>query len=160
VVFSEDEPSQTLVEFMDVSTKAKKREENDNDNIKNSLQNSVVMTKNVTIKENNKFKENNKEKDNKEDKGYELDIKYCPRNATLVDLLTKPLTTANIRKIRNMIKSIIGQQECVGEKLDYSTGSVTGTGSGTGTGTVIGSGSGTNPVLGEKNPKVVLLNNK
>jgi hypothetical protein len=65
-----------------------------------------------------------------------------------------------------MIKSIIGQQECVGEKLDYSTGTSTGTGSGTGTssgtgtGTVIGSGSGTNTVLDEKNPKVVLLNNK
>jgi hypothetical protein len=39
------------------------------------------------------------------------------------------------------------------KKLDYSTGSVTGTGYGTGTGTGIGSGSGTDPVLGEKTQK-------
>jgi hypothetical protein len=55
-----------------------------------------------------------------------------------------------------MAKSIIGQQECVGENHDYGSGSGTGTGTGTG----IGSGSGTNPVLGKKQPKVVLLNNE
>jgi hypothetical protein len=96
---------------------------------------------------NNIIKENKEEKDHKEDKGNELDLKYCPTNATLANLLTKPLTKANIRKIRNMIKSIIDQQECVGEKHDY------GTGSGTGTGTGIGSSSGTNLVLVKKTQK-------
>jgi hypothetical protein len=48
---------------------------------------------------NNNIKENKEENDNKEDKGNELDINYCPKNATLADLLTKPLTKANIRKI-------------------------------------------------------------
>jgi hypothetical protein len=47
----------------------------------------------------------------------------------------------------------VSEEQCVGEQLDYSTGSITGTGSGTGTSTGIGSGSGTNPVLGEKKPK-------
>jgi hypothetical protein len=84
------------------------------------------------MKENNKFKE----KDNKEDKDKELNIKYCPMNATLADLLTKPLTKANICKIRKTIKSIIGQQECVGGKHNY------GPSSGIDTGTDIGSGSG------------------
>jgi hypothetical protein len=46
------------------------------------------------------------------------------------------MTKANIHKIHKTIKSIIGQQEWVGEKHNY------GTNSGTGTGTAIGSGSG------------------
>jgi hypothetical protein len=50
----------------------------------------------------------------KDDKGKESIIKYCPTNATFADLLTKPLTKANVRKICKMNKSIIGQQECVG----------------------------------------------
>jgi hypothetical protein len=74
------------------------------------------MVKNNEIKENKIFKENTEEKDNKEHKGKELDIKYCSTNATLADLLTKPLTKAIIRKIRKTIKNIIGQQECVGAK--------------------------------------------
>jgi hypothetical protein len=74
------------------------------------------MVKNAEIKEKNKFKENKEEKDNKEDKDIESKLKYCPMNATLVDLLTKLLTKVNIRKIHKAIKSIIGQQECVGAK--------------------------------------------
>jgi hypothetical protein len=113
---SKDKPYQTLVEFMDISTKAEKTEENNNDNIKNGLQNSVVMTKNAEISENNKFKENTEEEGNKKENDNEPNIKYCPTNATFADLLTKPLTKANIRKICKTIKSIIGQQECVGAK--------------------------------------------
>jgi hypothetical protein len=133
---SKDELYQTLVEFIDISTKAEKPEENDNDNIENGLQNKVVRAKNAEIKENYKFKENTEEKDNKEDKDKELNIKYCPTNATLADLLTKPLAKANIHKIRKTIKCIIGQQEGVGEKHKN------GTSSNTGTGTAVGSSSG------------------
>jgi hypothetical protein len=91
-------------------------EENDNNNIKNGLKNKVVIAKNAEIKENNKFKEKTEEKDNKEGKDKELNIKHCPTNATLADLLMKPLTKANIHKIHKTIQSIIGQQECVGAK--------------------------------------------
>jgi hypothetical protein len=41
--FSKDESSKTLVEFVEISTKTKKAEENDNNIIKNGLQNKVVM---------------------------------------------------------------------------------------------------------------------
>jgi hypothetical protein len=54
--------------------------------------------------------------DNKEDNDNESNIKYCPTNAALADLLTKPLMIANIRKICKTINSIVGQQECVGAK--------------------------------------------
>jgi hypothetical protein len=74
------------------------------------------MAKNSKIKENNKFKENKEEKGNKEDKDNESQIKYCPTNATLADLLTKPLMRANIHKICKTLKSIIDQLECVGAK--------------------------------------------
>jgi hypothetical protein len=118
VEFSKDEPSQTIVEFMDICNKAENTEENDNDNIKNGLQNKnrVVMTKNAKINENNKFKENTEKNDYKIENDNETNIKYCPTNATFADLLTNSLTRANIHKICKTIKSIIGQQECVGEK--------------------------------------------
>jgi triosephosphate isomerase len=61
-----------------------------------------------------KLDKTKEEKDNKEDKDNEFNIKYCPTNATFTDILMKPLTKANILKINKMIKSIIGQQECVG----------------------------------------------
>jgi hypothetical protein len=98
--------------------------ENDNNIIEIDLQNKVNKAENAEIKE------------MKEDEGKELNIKYCPTNANVADLLTKPLTKANIHKIRKTIKSIVGQQECVGEKHNY------GTSFGTSTGTAIGSGCG------------------
>jgi hypothetical protein len=64
VEFLKDEPSQTLVEFMNIS-KAEKTGKNHNENIKNGLQNIVVMTKNAEFSENNKFKEKTEGKDNK-----------------------------------------------------------------------------------------------
>jgi hypothetical protein len=91
--------------------------ENDNNIIEIDLQNKGDKAENAEIKE------------MKEDKGKELNIKYCPTNATLADLLTKPLTKANIRKIRKTIKSVIGQQECVGKKHNYGTGTAIGSGS-------------------------------
>jgi hypothetical protein len=98
---SKDKPSKTLVEFMENNTQAKKPKENGNVIIKIDLQNKVDMAKKTEIKE---------------DKGKESIIKYCTTNATFADISTKPLTKANIRKIRKMIKSIIGQQECVGAR--------------------------------------------
>jgi hypothetical protein len=99
-----------------------------------------------------KSKKLKKEKTRKKtSQGKALSIKYCPTNATLADLLTKPLTKANIRKLCKMIKSIIGQQECVGANNNNRANNNTvpvqyGTGTGTNnhnTGTVIGSGFGT-----------------
>jgi hypothetical protein len=93
---------------MDNTTTAKNLNKNDNNIIEIDLQNKVNMTKKAKIKESSKTEES------EEDKSKESIMKYCPMNATLADLLTKPLTKAIIRKIRKTIKSIIGQQECVG----------------------------------------------
>jgi hypothetical protein len=46
VEISKDKPYQTLVEFVDFSTKTEKTEEKDDNNIKNGLQNKVVTVKN------------------------------------------------------------------------------------------------------------------
>jgi hypothetical protein len=54
---SEDQPSKTLVEFVDNTTQAKKPKENDNNIYEINLQNKVYMAKNVKIKENSKTKE-------------------------------------------------------------------------------------------------------
>ena len=65
------------------------------------------MTKNAEISENNKFKENTEEKGNKIENDNEPNIKYCPTNATLADLKTKPLTKTNIRAIRKTDKILV-----------------------------------------------------
>jgi hypothetical protein len=125
------------VEFVDNNIQAKKTEENNADIIKINLQLCVDTAKNA---ENNKIKENQEEKESKDKNGKELIIKYCPTNATLADLITKPLKKANIRKICKMIRSIIGQQEGVGENnskvpVPYGTYTATGTGIGSSSGT-------------------------
>jgi hypothetical protein len=111
----EDKLSKTLVESVDNTTQAKKPRENGNNIIEIDLQNKVNMAKNAKIKENSKTKEI------KGDKGKESNTTSCPMNATIADLLTKPLAKANIRKIHNTIKSINGQQECVGLKPPNNT---------------------------------------
>jgi hypothetical protein len=50
VEFSKGETSKTLVEVKKNHIQAKKPEENDDNNIKNGLQNKVVLAKNVKIK--------------------------------------------------------------------------------------------------------------
>jgi altronate dehydratase len=122
VEISKDKPSKTLVESMENNSQAKNLKESDNNIVKIDLQNKIDKANCAEIKENNKIEEINEEKDNKEEKGKELSIKSCPMNATLADLLTKPLMKANLHKIRKMIKSIVGKQECVGAKQKYGTG--------------------------------------
>jgi hypothetical protein len=112
VEISECKPSKTLVEFVDNTTQAKNRKKMATTSLKSTYKTRSIWPKN---KENNEIIEIKEGKDKEEGKSKELSIKYCPTNATLADLLTKPLTKANIHKIRKTIKSIIGQQKCIGE---------------------------------------------
>jgi hypothetical protein len=83
VEFLKSETSKTLVEFMKNQIQVKKLEENINNITNINTQKDVDLAKTT---KNNRIKENKEEKDNKRDKGTELDIKYCPMNATLADL--------------------------------------------------------------------------
>jgi hypothetical protein len=57
-------------------------------------------------------------------------------NATIADLLTKPLTKIHkSKKLRKMTKSIIGQQECVGATKNRANNNTVPLQYGTGNGT-------------------------
>jgi hypothetical protein len=73
----------------------------------------VANAKTIKIPTFINWKNMKEEKNAKKRKKKSRNIKSCP-TTTLADLLTKPLTKVNIRKIHTMIKIIIGQQECVG----------------------------------------------
>jgi hypothetical protein len=97
------------VEFVDYTTQAKTQKKMTRTSSKSTYKTRSIRPKNAKIKENNEIKEIKEGKDKEEDKGKELFIKYCPTNATVSDLLMKPLTRANICKLHRMIKTIIGQ---------------------------------------------------
>jgi hypothetical protein len=65
VEFLKDEPSETLVEFVDITTKTEKTKENYDNNIKNGLQNKVVIVKNAKIKERKNSRKRQKKKTTK-----------------------------------------------------------------------------------------------
>jgi hypothetical protein len=103
--------------------------------IENKIQLYVKKAKNAEDKNKKSIVTTNKK---------ELKNKSCPTDAMLDDGMTKPLFWTEFLPLKMV--SIVGQQECVGEKHDSGTSS----GTATGTGTSIGSGSGANTVLGQK----------